>query len=55
MSGSRLKAAVVLEPERPIIKHAVKRDQPLTWDDIDVPANRMMELWEKQKSLVGLK
>ena len=37
------------------IKRAVKKDQPLTWDDIEIPANRMTELWEKQKSLVGLK
>lgn len=43
------------QPERPAIKRAVKKDQPLTWDDIEIPANRMTELWEKQKPLVGLK
>ena len=43
------------QPERPVIKRAVKKDQPLTWDDIEIPANRMTELWEKQKPLVGLK
>lgn len=43
------------QPERPVIKRAVKKDQPLTWDDIEIPANRMTELWEKQKPLIGLK
>lgn len=41
--------------ERPVLKKAVKKDEPLTWDDIDLPATRMAELWEKQKPLVGLK
>jgi predicted homoserine dehydrogenase-like protein len=39
------------QPERPVIKRAVAKDQPLTWDDIDIPANRMTDLWQKQKSL----
>jgi predicted homoserine dehydrogenase-like protein len=43
------------QPERPVIKRAVSKDQPLTWDDIEIPANRMSELWEKQKVLFGLK
>lgn len=43
------------QPERPVIKRAVAKDQPLTWDDIDIPANRMTELWEKQKSLPAFK
>ncbi len=43
------------QPERPVVKRAVAKDQPLTWADIDIPANRMTELWEKQKPLVGLK
>lgn len=42
-------------PERPVLKRAVKKDQPLTWDDFDMPASRMVELWGKQKPLVGLK
>ncbi len=41
--------------ERPVIKRAVAKNTPLTWDDVEIPANRMTELWEKQKSLVGLK
>ncbi|MDB6138507.1 MAG: homoserine dehydrogenase [Verrucomicrobiaceae bacterium] len=41
--------------ERPTFKRAVKKDEPITWDDIDIPANRMVELWEEQKPLVGLK
>ena len=36
---------------RPVFKRAVKKDEPLTWDDIEIPANRMTELWEKQKAL----
>jgi predicted homoserine dehydrogenase-like protein len=42
------------QPERPIIKNAVKKDQPITWDDIEIPANRMTDLWNRQKALVGL-
>jgi len=41
--------------ERPVLKRKVEIDQPLTWDDVDMPASRMMELWEKQKPLIGLK
>lgn len=40
--------------ERPVIRRAVKQDQPLTWDDIEIPANRMIALWETQKLLAGL-
>ncbi len=42
------------QPERPIIKRAIKKDEPLTWDDIEIPANRMTELWERQKAVLGL-
>ncbi|HLE57616.1 MAG TPA: homoserine dehydrogenase [Rhodothermia bacterium] len=38
---------------RPVIKRAVERDQPLTWDDVEIPAGRMADLWEKQKNLLG--
>jgi predicted homoserine dehydrogenase-like protein len=41
--------------ERPVLKRAVSKDQPLTWDDFDLPATKMLELWTKQKPLVGLK
>jgi predicted homoserine dehydrogenase-like protein len=40
--------------DRPVFKRAVKKDEPITWDDIEIPANRMVELWEQQKPLVGL-
>ena len=40
--------------DRPVFKRAVAKDQPITWDDIEIPANRMTELWEQQKPLVGL-
>jgi predicted homoserine dehydrogenase-like protein len=39
---------------RPVLKRAVKKDQPLTWADVDVPDTRMARLWEQQKPLVGL-
>jgi hypothetical protein len=38
-----------------VFKRAVKKDEPITWDDIEIPANRMTELWEQQKSVIGLK
>lgn len=41
--------------QRPVTKRALKRDQPLTWDDVEIPAGRMADLWEKQKPLFGLK
>jgi predicted homoserine dehydrogenase-like protein len=41
--------------DRPIIRRAVEMNTPLTWDDVEIPANRMTELWERQKPLVGLK
>jgi len=41
-------------PERPVMRRAVAKDQPITWDDIDIPATRMTELWEQQKPLIGL-
>jgi predicted homoserine dehydrogenase-like protein len=40
--------------QRPVIKKTVKKDQPITWDDIEIPENRMADLWEKQKALIGL-
>ena len=39
---------------RPVTKRGVKKDQPLTWDDVEIPAGRMADLWEKQKPLFGL-
>ena len=41
--------------DRPVFKRAVKKDEPITWDDIEIPSNRMTELWEQQKSVIGLK
>lgn len=37
--------------ERPVMKRAVAKDQPVSWDDVELPPTRMVELWEKQKSL----
>jgi predicted homoserine dehydrogenase-like protein len=42
------------QAQRPVIKNAVKKDRPITWNDIEIPKNRMMDLWEMQKPLVGL-
>jgi predicted homoserine dehydrogenase-like protein len=39
-------------PERPVIRRAVPKDQPVSWDDVELPASRMAELWEKQKPLL---
>jgi predicted homoserine dehydrogenase-like protein len=41
-------------PERPVLKRAVAKDQPITWDDVEIPDTRMAQLWEKQKPLIGL-
>ncbi len=40
---------------RPVIKRKIDKDQPLTFDDIDLPPGRMADLWEQQKPLFGLK
>jgi predicted homoserine dehydrogenase-like protein len=40
---------------RPVIKRKMDKDQPLTFDDIDLPPGRMADLWEQQKPLFGLK
>lgn len=40
---------------RPVIRRAVPKDQPITWDDVEIPDTRMIRLWEEQKPLVGLK
>lgn len=37
--------------ERPVMRRAVAKDQPISWDDVELPATRMVELWEKQKPL----
>jgi predicted homoserine dehydrogenase-like protein len=41
------------QAQRPVIKKAVKKDQPITWDDIENRENRMTDLWETQKVLVS--
>lgn len=40
---------------RPVVTKKLDKDQPVTWDDIELPAGRMADLWEQQKSLFGLK
>ena len=41
------------QPERPVMRRAVAKDQPLVWEDVEIPANRMTELWEQQKPLIS--
>ncbi len=38
---------------RPVMRRAVKKDEPITWDDVEIPDTRMAQLWEKQKPLIG--
>lgn len=38
--------------ERPVMRRTVERDQPLTWDDIDMPDTRLLKLWRQQKKLL---
>ena len=38
-------------PERPVVKRAIPKDQPVNWDDIDFPDTRMLQLWTRQKAL----
>jgi len=42
------------QPESPIVKSAVKKDQPITLEDVVIPANRMAELWATQRSHLKL-
>ena len=37
---------------RPVVKRAIKKDDPITWDDVDIPDTRMARLWEEQKPLL---
>lgn len=41
------------QSDRPVLKRAVARDQPVTWDDVDIPANSMTDLWERQAPLLA--
>jgi hypothetical protein len=42
------------QPESPIVKSAVQKDQPLTLENVVIPANRMAELWATQRSHLKL-
>ena len=37
---------------RPIVKRKLDKDQPITWDDVEIPDTRMAQLWEQQKPLL---
>lgn len=39
--------------ERPVVRRAVERDQPLCWDDIDMPDTRLVKLWRQQQGLLS--
>jgi predicted homoserine dehydrogenase-like protein len=43
------------QPERPVIRRKILKDHPLAWDDIEIPANRMADLWEQQRLLIAAK
>jgi hypothetical protein len=34
-----------------VLRRAVARDQPLLWDDVDLPDSRLRVLWERQAKL----
>jgi predicted homoserine dehydrogenase-like protein len=38
---------------RPIVKRKLDKDQPITWDDVDVPDTRMAQLWAQQVALLS--
>lgn len=40
------------QSDRPVVTNAVEKDQPLTWDDVEISANQMTDLWEQQKPLL---
>jgi predicted homoserine dehydrogenase-like protein len=37
---------------RPVVKRKMTKDQPITWDDIEIPDTRMAQLWDQQQSLL---
>jgi predicted homoserine dehydrogenase-like protein len=37
---------------RPVVKKKLAKDQPITWDDVEVPDTRMAQLWEQQTRLL---
>ena len=39
--------------ERPVLRRAVARDEPLSWDDLDMPDTRLLQLWQQQKALLA--
>ena len=41
------------QPDRATIKRTVEKDVPLSWDDVDIPANPMTDLWERQKPFLS--
>jgi predicted homoserine dehydrogenase-like protein len=36
---------------RPIIRKSADRDEPLTWENLDLPELRVLQLWELQRRL----
>lgn len=39
-------------PARPIVRRALERDEPLTFDHLDMPATRLMDLWTRQQAML---
>ncbi len=39
--------------ERPIIRKTIAIDQPVTWDAVDLPRERLLDLWHQQQALLA--
>lgn len=39
-------------PARPVVRQALERDEPLTFDHLDMPATRLLDLWTQQQTLL---
>jgi predicted homoserine dehydrogenase-like protein len=36
--------------QRPVLRRQLARDQPMTWDDVELPDTRLLGLWQRQAS-----
>jgi len=39
--------------DRPIITKTIAIDQPVTWDAVEFPRERLIDLWREQASLLA--
>ena len=40
-------------PARPVVRRALERDEPLSFDHLDMPATRLLDLWTRQQALLA--